>query len=461
MVLGNWQFLEKLAHFDRERVPERVVHARGFTAHGTFTAYGRIGDAPASELTRAAVFAEEGLQTPVTVRLSTVIGGKESAETLRDPRGFAVKFRTPAGNWDLVGLNLPIFFIRDAQKFPDLIHAFKPDPVTYQQDFDRVFDFLSLSPETNNFITWLFSRRGIPRDWFHMDGFGVNTYRFVDASGGTTLVKFHWKSRQPVEGMTTKEAGEVQGQHLRHASRDCYAALEAGDFPSWELGVQVMSDDEHPELAFDPLDPTQAWPEEQFPVLPVGEMTLDRNVTNFHLENEQVAFGTGNLVDGIALSDDKVLQGRTFSYGDAQRYRIGANYQTLPVNLPASSVAVATGQVDGDMAAYPDGGDSDPHVNYAPSSHGGLQPGAPAGPAPLLAVGGTHVEQKPLERADDYTQAGNHYRTMSKEDRDDLVLNLVTVLKEAREDVQQRTVAMFTRCDEEYGRRVADGLAAG
>ena len=354
MVLGNFQFLEKLAHFDRERIPERVVHARGFVAHGTFTAYGTIGDEPAAAYTRAEVFAKKGLETPVTVRLSTVVGGKESAETLRDVRGFSVKFRTQAGNWDLVGNNIPVFFIRDAQKFPDLIHAFKPDPVTFQQSFDRIFDFLSLHPESNHTITWLFSPRGLPADWFQMEGFGVNTYRLVDAQGATSLVKFHWKSQQGIECLTTKQAAVIQGKDLRHASRAAYSALEAGAFPRWELAIQIMSDDEHPELDFDPLDDTKTWPEDAFPLRPVGMMTLDRNVTNFHLENEQLAFGTGNLVDGIALSDDKVLQGRTFSYGDTQRYRIGANYQALPANLPAAGVPVATGQVDGAMAAFPD-----------------------------------------------------------------------------------------------------------
>jgi catalase len=458
MVMGNFQFLEKIAHFDRERVPERVVHARGFVAHGTFTAYGTIGDEPAAAFTRAALFAEKGLQTPVTVRLSTVIGGKESPETLRDIRGFAVKFRTGAGNWDLVGNDIPVFFIRDAVKFPDLIHAFKPDPVTYQQDFDRIFDFLSLTPESNHVITWLFSPRGLPKDWFHMDGFGVNTYRFVDATGTTRLVKFHWRCEQGVECLTTAQAREIQGEDVRHASRYAYAAIEAGEYPSWELAVQVMSDDEHPELDFDPLDDTKTWPEDAFPLLPVGRMTLDRNVTNFHLENEELAFGTGNLVDGIALSDDKVLQGRTFSYGDTQRYRIGPNYQTLPVNLPRADVSVATGQVDGPMAAFVDSGDADPHVNYAPSSHGGLVPGTPPGPPADLPVPAGQVQQAPLPRRDDLAQARDRYRTMPQEERDDLVLNLVTLVGQARPDVQERCVAMFTAVDPDYGARVASGL---
>lgn len=371
-----------------------------------------------------------------------------------------MKFRTQAGNWDLVGNDISVFFIRDAQKFPDLIHAFKPDPVTFQQSFDRIFDFLSLHPEISHAITLLSSPRGLPADWFHLEGFGVNTYRLVDAQGATSLVKCHWKSQQGIKCLTTKQAAAIQGKDLRRASRAAYDAIEAGELPSWELALQIMSDDEHPELDFDPLDDTKTWPEDRFPLRPVGMMTLERNVTNFHLENEQLALGTGNLVDGVALSDDKVLQGRTFSYGDTQRYRIGANCQTLPTNLPAVGVPVATGQVDGAMAAFPDSGDANPHINYSPSSHGGLSVGPPPGPPATLPVGQGFVLQERIDRTDDYGQAGARYRSLPKRDRDDLILNLVTVLGEAQADVQQRCIEMFTRCDPDYGRRVAAGLTA-
>ncbi|MEA2208412.1 MAG: catalase, partial [Solirubrobacteraceae bacterium] len=324
-TLENYQFLEKISHFDRERVPERVVHARGFVAHGYFEAYGKIGDEPASTYTRAKLFQEEGKRTPLSIRFSTVIGGKDSSEVARDPRGFAVKFRTEDGNWDLVGNNLPVFFIRDAIKFPDVIHALKPDPVTFRQEPNRIFDFMSNTPESMHMLTWLFSPRGIPKSYRHQDGFGVNTYKMVNAAGEAVLVKYHWKTKQGIESLTQEQADAIQATELGSASLDAYEAIERGDYPEWELCVQIMSDDEHPELDFDPLDDTKTWPEDEFPLRPVGRMVLDRNVDNHFAENEQIAFGTGVLVDGLDFSDDKMLVGRTFSYSDTQRYRVGPN----------------------------------------------------------------------------------------------------------------------------------------
>lgn len=230
-TLENYQFLEKITHFDRERVPERVVHARGFVAHGQFEAYGTIGDEPASHYTRAKLFQEKGKRTPVTARLSTVIGGRDSSESARDPRGFAVKFRTEDGNWDLVGNNLPVFFIRDAIKFPDVVHAFKPDPVTFRQDPNRIFDFCTLQPSSLHLLTMVMTTRGIPRNWRTMNGFGVNTYRMVNADGEGVLVKYHWRSQQGVDGMTAAEAAEQQGKDLGHASKDAYEAIERGECP--------------------------------------------------------------------------------------------------------------------------------------------------------------------------------------------------------------------------------------
>ena len=349
-TLENYQFLEKISHFDRERIPERVVHARGVTAFGVFEADGTVGDEPIAKYTRAKLFQEKGKKTDVALRFSTVAGGRDSSEMARDPRGFAVKFYTEDGNWDLVGNNLGIFFIRDAIKFPDFIHSQKPDPVTFEANVaQRAFDFISQTPEAMHMVTLVFSPRGIPASYRHMQGFGVNTYKWVNAAGETQLVKYHWLPKQDVTSLTAAEAAAVQAQTLGAHTKDLYDAIEAGDFPQWELHVQLMDDHDHPELDFDPLDDTKVWPEEVFPLRKVGTMTLNRMPENFFAENEQIAFGTGVLVDGLDFSDDKMLVGRTFSYSDTQRYRVGPNYLQLPVNQ-AKNARVATNQRDGQMA---------------------------------------------------------------------------------------------------------------
>ncbi len=406
-TLENYQFIEKVTHFDRERIPERVVHARGAGAHGYFEAYGTIGDQPASKYTRAKLFQEKGKRTPLFVRFSTVIHGGHSPETLRDPRGFAVKFYTEDGNWDLVGNNLKVFFIRDPIKFPDVIHAFKPDPVTNRQDPNRMFDFLSLTPEAIHMVTWLFSPRGIPASYRHMEGAVVNTYKMFNAAGEGVLVKYHWIPKQGVKSLTQAQAQEIQATNFNHATQDLYDAIERGEYPEWELQIQVMEDGEHPELNFDPLDDTKVWPEEQFPHLPAGRMVLDRNPKDYFTEVEQAAFGTGVLVDGLDFSDDKMLQGRTLSYSDTQRYRVGPNYLQLPINRPQTHVA--TNQQGGQMAYYVDRGGTNPHVNYEPSSLGGLREAEPAGAPHTPYAEGQLVRQK-LDRTNDYQQAGERYR---------------------------------------------------
>jgi catalase len=456
-VLENYQFLEKISHFDRERIPERVVHARGAGAHGYFEAYGTIGNEPASKYTRAKLFQEKGKRTPVFVRFSTVIHGGHSPENLRDPRGFATKFYTEDGNWDLVGNNLKVFFIRDAIKFPDLIHAFKPDPVTNRQDPRRIFDFISLMPEAMHMITWLFSPWGIPANYRQMEGSGVNTYKMVNQAGEAVLVKYHWVPKQGVKNLTQEEADKIT--NFNHATQDLYDAIERGDYPEWELCVQIMSDDEHPELDFDPLDDTKIWPADQFPFLPVGRMVLNRNPTNYFAEVEQAAFGTGVLVDGLDFSDDKMLQGRTFSYSDTQRYRVGPNYLQLPINRPKKHTA--TNQRDGQMTYYVDGNEAgeNPHVNYEPSAKGGLQ----QAPKPEGLVDHTpyvqgHVMRKTISRTNNYKQAGERYRSFEDWERDELIKNLVTNLKICDRDIQERMVYHLSQCDADYGRRVADGL---
>ncbi|HEX2315169.1 MAG TPA: catalase [Thermomonospora sp.] len=456
-TLENYQFLEKISHFDRERIPERVVHARGVTAYGFFEAYGTWGDEPIDRYTRARLFQERGKRTDVAVRFSTVIGGRDSAETARDPRGFAVKFYTEDGNWDLVGNNLAVFFIRDAIKFPDVIHALKPDPVTFRQEPGRIFDFMSQTPEAMHMLVNLFSPRGIPADYRHMQGFGVNTYKWVNQQGETHLVKYHWMPRQGVRSMTEEDAAAIQAHDLGHATRDLHEAIERGDHPEWELLVQVMTDEEHPELGFDPLDDTKVWPENEFPAKPVGRMVLDRNVANNFAENEQIAFGTGVLVDGLDFSDDKMLVGRTFSYSDTQRYRVGPNYLQLPVNSPKNA-PVRTNQRDGQMTYVVDTAGESPHINYEPSLLGGLRE----------AQYPTHDEQGPvihgrltrkrIPLTNDYEQAGQRYLLMEDWERDDLVKNFVTLLSQCDRRIQERMVWHFLMCEDDLGLRVGEGL---
>ncbi|HZI25439.1 MAG TPA: catalase [Chryseolinea sp.] len=455
-TLENYQFLEKMSHFDRERVPERVVHARGAGAHGYFEAYGMVGNEPIAKYTRAKVFQQKGKRTPLFVRFSTVIHGGHSPETLRDPRGFAVKMYTEDGNWDLVGNNLKIFFIRDAIKFPDFIHAFKPDPVTNRQDGERQFDFISHTPEALHMITFLFSPWGIPANYRQMQGSGVNTYKWVNEEGEAVLVKYHWEPLQGIKNLTQAQAQEIQGKNFNHATQDLYEAIERGDYPQWELNVQIMSDGEHTELDFDPLDDTKLWPVDQFPFLPVGKMTLDRNPVNYFAEVEQSAFGTGVLVDGLDFSDDKMLQGRTFSYSDTQRYRVGTNYLQLPINAPKKSVA--TNQRDGQMAYRQDLVEGlNPHVNYEPSLLGGLKEAPKIHKDHTPQYNAKLVREK-IDRQNNFKQAGETYRNFEDWERDELINNLVNTLAPVRKEIQEKMIELFTQCDQDYGRRVAEGL---
>ncbi len=457
-TMENYHFLEKMSHFDRERIPERVVHARGTVAHGVFEAYGTIGDEPASTYTRAKLFQEKGKQTPISIRFSTVAGGSGSSEVARDPRGFAVKFRTEDGNWDLVGNNLPIFFIRDAIKFPDFIHSQKPDPVTNEENVpQRAFDFWASSPEAMHMLMWLFSPRGIPANYRQQDGFGVNTYRMVNDKNEGVLVKYHWKSQQGIESLTAAQAAEIQSRTLVSHTMDLYNAIDRGDYPKWELNVQIMSDDEHPELDFDPLDDTKTWPEDQFPLRPVGMMTLNARPENQHNENEQIAFGTGVLVDGLDFSDDKMLVGRTFSYSDTQRYRVGANYLQLPINKPL--VDTRTNQNGGSMAYGVDERGADPSVNYEPSYTAGLAEAGEEYKSYEPVVETTKIVRAPIDRENNYGQAGNHYRNMLEDwERDDLVLNFATGLSQCTKPVQDKMLEHFEQIDPELRQRVADGI---
>lgn len=456
-TLENYDYIEKISHFDREKIPERIVHARGAGAHGYFQSYGTAGDDPVSKYTRANVFQEKGKQTPVFVRFSTVVHGKHSPETLRDPRGFAVKFYTEDGNWDLVGNNIKIFFIRDAMKFPDMIHAFRPDPVTNIQDSQRFFDFCSNSPESFHMVTFIYSPWGIPANYRMMQGSGVNTYKWVNKEGKAVLVKYHWEPKQGIKNVTQKEANDIQATNFNHATQDLYDAIERGDYPEWELYVQIMHDDDHPELDFDPLDDTKIWPEEQFPWLSVGKMVLNKNPKNYHMEVEQSAFGTGVLVDGLDFSDDKMLQGRTFSYSDTQRYRLGGNYLQLPIN--ASKKRVATNQEGGVMRVENDKSPKQNlHVNYEPSSLGGLKEAEQKGKEYEPRIEGNLVREH-IDRNDNTKQAGETFRAFEDWEKDELIGNLVGDISQCKQIIQDKMIALAEEADEEYGRRLREGLA--
>ncbi len=445
-LLEDYQFIEKLAHFDRERTPERVVHARGTGAYGYFEAYGNVG-----QYTCAKFLQEKGKHTPVFVRVSTVIHSKGSPETARDPRGFAVKLYTEEGNYDIVGNNLPIFFIRDAIKFPDVIHSLKPDPVTNIQDPNRYWDFFSHTPEATNMITYVWSDLGIPKNYRHMNGFGVNTFVWVNAEGKRTYIKYHWISKQGVESLTRKEAGEVSGNDPQHATRDLYNAIARGDYPEWEFCVQLMDPQKESELDFDPLDDTKIWPEDEFPLLPIGKMVLNRNPENFFAEVEQAAFAPAVMVPGIEPSADKMLQGRMFAYPDTQRHRIGPNYLDIPINRP--KVEVNNNQSDGYMTMSNPSGS----INYEPSSLPGALKEAPPYPKSKAHIEGQTGRAK-ITKTNDFEQAGELYRSMSKTEQDRLIDNLVFDLKDVDRPIQEQMVSYFSKADREYGRRVAQGL---
>jgi catalase len=453
VLLQDVHFIEKLAHFDRERIPERVVHAKGAGAHGYFQVHQSM-----AKYTKAQFLQDPKKQTPVFVRFSTVVGARGSADTFRDPRGFAVKFYTEKGNYDLVGNDLPVFFIRDAIKFPDMVHAFKPAPdtniPTSSSANSRFWDFISLSPESMHMITWLFSDRGTIKSYRKVEGFGVNTYVWVNAKGKAVNVKYHWKPAAGVETIERREATRLAGEDPDIATRDLYDTIASGVPVEYELKVQIMEMADESTQSFDPLDATKTWPEDKFLLMPVGRMVLNRNPENYFAEVEQAAFCPASIVPGIEFSADKLLQGRTFSYADTQRYRLGTNYLELPINRPLAPVS--NNQRDGSMQYAPYGGGT---VNYEPAS---LQGGSPretgeAGNPPAFRVEG-HMVRKKIPLTDDYTQAGERYRTLGTTDRDHLVDNIVDSLGKADIAIQRRMVDHLAKADPEFGKRVTAGL---
>ncbi|NIK71120.1 catalase [Paenibacillus sp. BK720] len=445
-LLEDYHLIEKIAHFDRERIPERVVHARGAGAYGVFRASNSM-----SAHTKAAFLREAGKETNVFVRFSTVIHGTGSPETARDPRGFAVKFYTEEGNLDIVGNHLPVFFIRDAIKFPDMVHSLKPSPRTNIQEPERYWDFMALSPESTHMLTWLFSDDGTPASYREMDGFGVHAFKWINEQGNVTYVKYHWKSKQGVRNFTAAEAGETQGKDFSHATRDLHDSIELGRYPEWDLHVQLMPPEHLDRYSFDPLDPTKIWPEDTYPLQLVGTMQLNRNPDNYFAEVEQSAFSPGALVPGIEPSEDKLLQGRLFSYPDAQRYRLGANYLHIPVNCPYAPVR--NHQRDGAMTMK-----ADPQaVNYESNSSPTSPREAPEYKDSYALLHGSAGRQK-IDKTDDFTQAGERYLSLPLERRENLVSNLVNDLKQTSENIQLRAVCNFFRANAELGIRLSKGL---
>ncbi|MGE3818903.1 MAG: catalase [Isosphaeraceae bacterium] len=455
-LLEDFHLREKLFHFDHERIPERVVHARGYGAHGYFENYGSLAD-----VTRADLFQREGEKTPVFVRFSTVAGSKGSPDLARDVRGFAVKFYTKQGNWDLVGNNIPVFFIQDAIKFPDLVHAAKPEPDSAfpqaQTAHDNFWDFISLSPESMHMIMWIMSDRAIPRSFRFMEGFGVHTFRFLNAEGKSTFVKFHWKPKQGLQSVVWNEAVKINGADPDFHRRDLWNAIEAGDFPEWELGVQLFDETFAEEFEFDVLDATKLIPEEQVPVRIIGRMVLDRRVDNFFAETEQVAFCTQNIVPGIDFSDDPLLQGRNFSYLDTQLKRLGSpNFTHIPINAPRCPFSHF--QQDGHMAMRNPKG----RVNYEPNSwtDGGPRESPEVGFQSYSApVEGSKVRARSETFADHYSQARQFYVSQTEIERRHIENALTFELSKVQTPaIRARMVSHLLNVDSGLAEAVAKGL---
>ena len=446
-LIQDVHLLEKLAHFNRERVPERVVHAKGAGAHGYFEVTNDV-----SAYTKADFLSEVGKRTPMFIRFSTVAGESGSADTVRDPRGFAVKFYTEEGNYDLVGNNTPVFFIRDAIKFPDFIHTQKRDPQTHLKNPNAVWDFWSLSPESLHQVTILMSDRGIPATFRHMHGFGSHTFKWVNKEGEAVWVKYHFKTEQGVKNLPTDLAAKLAGENPDYHTEDLFNAIEKGDFPAWKLYVQIMPVEDADTYRFDPFDVTKVWSQKDYPLIEVGRMVLNRNPENYFAEVEQAAFSPGAFVPGIEASPDKMLQGRLFAYADAHRYRVGVNHNHLPINRPKSDVHHY--QRDGQMRFDGNGGGS---VYYEPNSYGGPTE-TPEHKQTAFPVSGV-AENAPYDHHDHYTQAGDLYRLMSTEERERLVNNIVEAMKPVEKDeIKLRQIAHFYKADPEYGLGVARGL---
>ena len=452
-LLQDWQLIEKLAHQNRERIPERVVHAKGWGAHGTFTVTQDV-----TRFTRAKLFAEIGKKTEVIARFSTVAGEMGAADAERDVRGFALKFYTEEGNWDLVGNNTPVFFVRDPLKFPDFIRTQKRHPRTNLRSPTAMWDFWSLSPESLHQVTILMSDRGLPAAPMHMNGYGSHTYGFWNEAGERFWVKFHFKTLQGHRFLTNAEAAAVIGKSRETYQEALFGAIERGEYPKWRLCVQIMPEMDAEKTPYDPFDLTKVWPHGDYPLHEVGILELNRNVDNYFTEVEQAAFSPSNLVPGIGASPDRMLQARLFSYADAHRYRLGTHYEALPVNQPKCPVRHY--HKDGAMRFFRNDS-GNPDAYYEPNSFGGPAED-PAYREPPLRLAGNADRYDHRCGNDDYTQPGNLFRLMTHEQRERLMDNIRDAMQGVPLEIVRRQVTHFYRADPDYGIGVASrmGLAA-
>ncbi|KAI6660304.1 Catalase [Oopsacas minuta] len=450
MMLQDITFLDEMAHFDRERIPERVVHAKGAGAFGYFEVTHDI-----SNYCKADVFSKIGKKTPIAVRFSTVGGESGSADTVRDPRGFAVKFYTDDGIWDLVGNNTPIFFIRDPLMFPSFIHTQKRNPKTHLKDPDMFWDFISLRPETTHQVSFLFSDRGIPDGYRHMNGYGSHTFKLVNKDGSAVYCKFHYKTDQKIKCLLPPEADKVASSNPDYGIQDLYDNIHNENYPTWSMSIQIMTYEQAEKFLFNPFDLTKIWPQKDYPLIPVGKLTLNRNPTNYFAEVEQIAFSPSHMVPGIEPSPDKMLQGRLFSYSDTHRHRLGPNHLQIPVNCPFSS-RISNYQRDGFMTVTANQSGA---PNYYPNSFSGpeVKPEVAISPIKITVP---DVARYNSANEDNFTQTGIFYRkVLTPVERQRLVENIAGHLKNAAAFIQKRAVGNFKQADIEYGSKIEELLA--
>jgi len=447
VLMQDFHLLEKLAHQNRERIPERTVHAKGSGAYGTLTVTNDI-----TRYTKAAALSKVGKTTEAFLRLSTVAGERGAADAERDVRGFALRFYTEQGNWDIVGNNTPVFFVRDALKFPDFIHTQKRHPRTNLRSNTAMWDFWSLSPESLHQVTILMSDRGLPQSFRHLNGFGSHTYSFINAARERHWVKFHFKTMQGIKNWTNAEAAKKIANDRETHQRDLYEAIERGDFPKWKFSIQVMPETDVGKHWYNPFDLTKVWPHKDYPLIEVGILELNRNPENYFAEVEQAALSPANVVPGVGHSPDKMLQARIFSYADAHRYRVGVNAEQLSVNKPRCPVH--TYHADGTMRLT---GNANPDAYYEPNSFNGPAQD-PSVKEPRLKLSGDADRYNHRDGNDDYRQAGDLFRLMSVAQREQLFDNIKAAMEGVPIEIVKRQVAHFYRADPEYGIGVATRL---
>jgi catalase len=449
LLMQDYQLLEKLAHQNRERIPERTVHAKGSGAFGTFTVTHDV-----TKYTKAAIFSKVGKKTDALLRFSTVAGERGAADAERDVRGFALKFYTEEGNWDLVGNNTPVFFVRDPLKFPDFIHTQKRHPKTNMRSPTAMWDFWSLSPESLHQVTILMSDRGLPDGYRHVNGYGSHTYSFLNAANERFWVKFHFKTQQGIKNLTNREGEALIAKDRESSQRDLFDALDKGDFPRWNVKIQIMPETDAENYHVNPFDVTKVWPHKDYPLIDVGVLELNRNPENYFAEIEQSTFSPSNIVPGISFSPDKMLQARIFSYADSHRYRVGTWYEKLPVNAPKSPVA--TYHLDGPMRFdQPRGTDA----YYEPNSFDGPKQN-PILAEPPLKISGDANRYNHRDGNDDYTQPGNLFRLMSGAQKKQLFENIAEAMHGVPAYIVERQIAHFAQADPAYAEGVRQAIAA-